>query len=409
MRKTSCVLLLFLMTSAVGAEIRILEPRDKLQTFSETVMLQGNIQPPGEIFIEGIPFRTKTDGSFTCGLVLRPGKNYVEIRRGEERRGLRLLKADSYPDIEMLYEDKRHWARSQIVYLSTLGYIEGYPDGNFHPGEAVTRGEFATWLVRVKNVPVPRLAADVFFDVPKEHWRAPYVKAAVDAGFMRGYSNDTFGIDDPISRREAADIAVRVEGLGIIEKIKPLFRDVPPQERGAIPIYTARESGLVVGISEKVPVYDPDRALTRAEAAMLLSRYARAQAGFRGLFDFETGYASDRFCKLNLPPEIISFSVQPGEARLKQKTSLQLRARLVPRPYFFPLSRVKVDLSSIGGMPDAEMFDDGTRGDEEEGDLTYSLNVQYEPLDTGDKPLRVTATDRLGWEGKAETTLLVLE
>ena len=408
MKKIGLLLILLQLASLAGAEIRIYEPHDKLQTFSETVMLRGQAQP-GAVVIERVPLKTRSDGTFTCGLVLRPGKNLIEISSGDQVKTLRILKADTFPDIESLYEDKRHWARSQIVYLTTLGYIEGYPDGNFHPGEPVTRGEFATWLVRAKNAPVPKLTDDVFFDVPKEHWRAPYVKAAVDAGFMRGFSNDTFGIDDPISRREAADIAVRVEGLSIIEKIKPLFHDVPPQERGAVPIYTASRSGLVIGISEKVPVYDPDRALTRAEAAMLISRFARPQAGFRGLFDFETGYTVERFCKLDLPPEIAAFTVEPAQAAKGQTTSLKLRAQIAPRQYFFPLAKVKADLSDIGGMPDAEMYDDGTHGDEREGDLVYSLNVQYTPAGGGEKILGVTATDRLGWEGKAETSLLVLE
>jgi hypothetical protein len=43
------------------------------------------------------------------------------------------------------------------------------------------------------------------------------------------------------------------------------------------------------------------------------------------------------------------------------------------------------------------------------GDLTYSLNLTFQPKTTGDKKLEVTATDRLGWEGKAETSILIVE
>ncbi|HVN66856.1 MAG TPA: S-layer homology domain-containing protein, partial [Candidatus Sulfotelmatobacter sp.] len=273
----------------------------------------------------------------------------------------------------------------------------------------VTRGEFATWLARIKNFPVPRLDKDVFFDVPKEHWRAPYVKLAVDAGYMKSYPNNTFGLDDPISRREAAGIAVQVEGTAIIEKIKTMFRDVPQTERGATPIYTARDKGLVVGLSDKTAVYDPERALTRAEAAMLLSRFAEAQAGFRDLFDFESGYTREHYCALNIPPEILAFTVEPSQVGRKEKTTLKLKARIAPRAKFSPLAKVKVDLSQLGGLPDAEMFDDATHGDETAGDLTYSLNTSFQPLEAGEKTLRVTATDKLGWEGKAESPLLIVE
>jgi len=409
MKRSALILALLVGASVVNADLRLTEPRDQLYTFTETTMLQGTVTPPGELTINGIIFPAKTDGTFSCGLVLRPGKNFVEVSRGQEIETRRVLKAVSYPDIEQFYDGKRHWARSQIVYLSTLGYIEGYQDGNYYPGNPVTRGEFATWLARIKNFPVPRLEQDVFFDVPKEHWRAPYVKLAIDAGYMRSFPNKTFGLDDPLSRREAAGIAVQVEGAEIIERIKPLFRDVPQTEKGAAPIYTAQEKGLIVGLSEKVPVYDPERALTRAEAAMLLSRFAAAQAGFRDLFDFASGYDRERYCRLNIPPAIASFTVQPGQVVLKDQTTLKLRAQIAPRANFSPLARVKADLSQLGGLPDAEMFDDATQGDETAGDLIYSLNTSFQPLESGEKILRVTASDKLGWEGKAESPLLIVE
>jgi hypothetical protein len=409
MKRAALILAWLAFVSAAYADLRLTAPPDRLYTFTETTMLQGSISPPGPLTINGQTFTVRADGSFSCGLVLQPGKNFVEVDSGREKAARRVLKEVTYPDIEQLYDGKRHWARTRIVYLSTLGYIEGYPDGNFYPGNPVTRGEFATWLARIKHFPVPRLDKDVFFDVPKEHWRAPYVKLAVDAGYMRSFPNNTFGLDDPISRREAANVAVQVEGAAIVEKIKTMFRDVPQTERGSTPIYAARDKGLIVGLSDKVAVYDPERALTRAEAAMLLSRFAAAQTGFSALFDFESGYTRERYCALNIPPEIVAFTVEPGQVGRREKTNLKLKAQIAPRAQFSPLARVRVDLSSLGGLPDAEMFDDATHGDATAGDLIYSLNTSLQPQESGEKILRVTATDKLGWEGKAESPLLIVE
>jgi len=313
MRKLLWAFALLMLASVSHAEIKSFNPPDKLLTFDEIVILQGKIELPAELKVNEISLPVGVDGSFSCGLVLKVGKNLVLLRSREEEKRLRVLRLQIYPDIETDYEGKKHWARGQVVYLSTLGFIEGYPDGNFHPGNPVSRGELCTWLAKAKKLPIQSLTEDVFFDVPKEHWRAPYVKAATDAGYITPYSKETFGIDDPISRREAAEIAVRAEGLGIVERIMPLFKDVPKEEKGAAPIYTARESGLVIGVSKDIPVFDPERALTRAEAATLISRFGAAQAGIRYLSDFEKGYGGERFCALNISPQIISFTVAPRE------------------------------------------------------------------------------------------------
>lgn len=415
MRKSLIALLFFLIiVTDAFAGIYIYEPKDQLITLDKIITLAGIGKNLKILKINNFPFDFDEEGSFFSGLVLNRGKNYIELRAQDAAEDhfvekIRILHFKTYPDMEELYEGKKHWARNQVVYLSTLGYIEGYPDDNFYPANPVTRGELASWVAREKKLKIPELTADVFFDVPKEHWRAPFVKAAVDAGYMTGDSNDTFGIDDPISRRQAAAMALRIEGIEVAEKIKPLFVDVPKEEKGAAPIYTAREKGLVVGIYEDIPVFDPDRALTRAEAAVLLSRFSGSLAGINSLFDYEKGYSEATFCKLNVAPQIVSFSADPKSIRAEQKNVVRLRVEVASRIGFFPISKVKVDLSGIGGMPDTEMFDDATHGDKQKGDLIYSLNISLKPEETGEKILSTTVIDRLGWESKKQTPLLILE
>ena len=405
MSKFLWLLCLPVLATAGWAEVTLFNPPDKFLTFSPIVMLQGQTAPSAPLLINRVGFVAKDDGSFNCGLVLNKGKNRIEA----DGKVVRVLRLATFPDIEQAYEGKKHWARGPIVYLATLGMIEGYPDGNFYPGNPVTRGELATWLAKAKKLQVPTLEADVFFDVPKEHWRAPYIKAIGNTGYMPPYSNELFGIDDPISRREAAEIAIKTEGLGIVAKITQLFRDVPQQERGAAPIYTAREGGLVIGVSKDLLVYDPERAITRAEAATLIARFSAAQWGIRALADFENGYGPDRLCGLNVAPRVVSFAVLPTMVGLKPGAKIKLRAELASREVFAPLAKVKVDLSSIGGLADAEMYDDGTGGDVTAGDLVYTLNLSFDPLTIGTKDFYLSATDKLGWEGQAQTTLLVVK
>jgi hypothetical protein len=229
------------------------------------------------------------------------------------------------------------------------------------------------------------------------------------AGYLGGFADKNFGIDEPISRREAVNLVSVSEGLKQAEKIQSAFLDVPEEEQGALPIYAAREKGLVIGITEDIPIFDPDRALTRAEAAVLLGRFPSALALVRDLFDFESGYTASQYCKLDIYPEIIGFTAQPETVRAGEKTLVRLRVEIASREAFYPISKVKVDLAAIGGLPDSELFDDGTHGDDQKDDLIYSLNVAVEQQETGSKVLTASVIDRLGWESKKTTSLLVVE
>ena len=405
MRKLLWLPVLLLMTSVAMAVV--FEPQDRSKTLSEIVPLRGQVEGGGSLEVNGQPLSLKNGRFFECGLVLKPGKNLVEVQRGEAKQKIRILRLVSFPDIDAFYQGKKHWAQSYIVYMATLGVVEGFPDGNYYPDSPVTRGEFSTWLIRAKKMAVKPPAEDVFLDVPKEHWRAPFIKAIVDAGYLKGYSNNNFGIDDPVLRREAAEIAVMTQGLGVIEKIKPLFRDVPQAERSALPIYTAQEKGLVIGVNKKIPVYAPDRPLTRAEAAALLSRFIESQRGIAELISYDLDYTAADLCRLDVSPEVTELNVTPTAVHLKETASLRLRARVAPRGQFYPIARVKADLTDIGGLPDAEMFDDGTHGDDEAGDLVYSLNASFTPTEIGVKSIEITVTDKLGWEAKKAVTLTI--
>jgi hypothetical protein len=99
------------------------------------------------------------------------------------------------------------WSAAYIQAAADMGYFEGYPDGNFRPGEAITRAEFTAVIVRASGVTVlpGTKPEDLPFTDTKDEgaWYLPYLQIAVEKGYIEGYPDGTFRPNEPVSRAEA--------------------------------------------------------------------------------------------------------------------------------------------------------------------------------------------------------------
>ncbi|MFH1683542.1 MAG: hypothetical protein ABIA67_01530, partial [Candidatus Margulisiibacteriota bacterium] len=118
MRKILCWLILSLLFSSVAlAGIFVYEPKDKIITFDNVIKLAGTGKNLEILKINDQKIKFSPEGDYSCGLVLRPGKNYVETRALDKNKEhfveeVRVLGLKSYPDIEALYDGVKHWARN---------------------------------------------------------------------------------------------------------------------------------------------------------------------------------------------------------------------------------------------------------------------------------------------------------
>lgn len=71
-----------------------------------------------------------------------------------------------YPDTFL------HWADEYINAFDVFGYVKGYEDGEFRPGNELTRGEFATIVNRMTGVEIKKYPTSTVADMPNEssHW-----------------------------------------------------------------------------------------------------------------------------------------------------------------------------------------------------------------------------------------------
>ena len=105
-----------------------------------------------------------------------------------------------------------YWAYDAIDNLYTKGLANGYPDNTFRPDEAITRAEFVAMLVKALNLSVVNPDMPAFTDVAAGDWYYGPVETAVQDNLVKGYANNEFLPNVPITRQEIAAILAQASG-----------------------------------------------------------------------------------------------------------------------------------------------------------------------------------------------------
>ena len=128
-------------------------------------------------------------------------------------------------------------------------------------------------------------SAESFPDVSSSHYAADAVDAASDEGWMTGYDNGNFGVDDYLTRGQAAKILV-LGALGedaVDEDYDAGFTDVSSSYSLEDYVNTAELYGFVSGRTDSdgdlTGIYDPNATVNRAEfAKMVVEAFGLANA-----------------------------------------------------------------------------------------------------------------------------------
>ena len=157
-----------------------------------------------------------------------------------------------------------HWAEKTIAELVALGAIGGYPDGTFKPDQGISRAEFATIVVNAFQL--PEKTGKVFEDTAN-HWAKNFIATAAAHGIVSGYSNTTFGPDDPITREQMAVMIVKAAKLA--EAQGKTFADTDKVSAWAKnAVVTASGKSIISGYPDNT--FRPQNNATRAEAATVI-------------------------------------------------------------------------------------------------------------------------------------------
>jgi len=101
------------------------------------------------------------------------------------------------------------YAKEQIVRLFNHNVISGTGFRTFEPAKPITRAEFVTMVSRLLGLkPVPN-DIPAFGDVPRDAWFYGWVQAGINLNIVQGTSPYGFEPDKLITRQEAATMIVR--------------------------------------------------------------------------------------------------------------------------------------------------------------------------------------------------------
>lgn len=99
------------------------------------------------------------------------------------------------------------------MYLTGNNLVDGYPDGTFKPDNKINRAEAAVMLVKILGLQPDLNTNSSFTDVSNKHWAKPYISALTKSGYLSGYPDGRFGINDPLTIEQVAILMSRVASI----------------------------------------------------------------------------------------------------------------------------------------------------------------------------------------------------
>ncbi|MEI7025681.1 S-layer homology domain-containing protein [Paenibacillus sp. y28] len=197
------------------------------------------------------------------------------------------------------------WARDALDIMYSKGIMKNKTQSRFVPNDAISRGEFASLLVDIFDIPLVNKNTekdddeDTFVDVPSTSrysnklYDYEHIEAAARAGIIRGTMDGRFRPDDTITRQDASLMIARANELKLSSDatkteaaLIKLFTDAKSIDSYAMPAVEAvvkagylegQENVLLEGQTTVTYRFDPLESMTRAQAGTIALRVMKQQ------------------------------------------------------------------------------------------------------------------------------------
>lgn len=168
----------------------------------------------------------------------------------------------------------QHWAYSYITYVKEHGLMKGFREDLFGPDYPMTRGMFVTVISRLSGETVTGYE-NTFSDVNNNTWYTQSVAWAAAKGIVQGVGNSLFSPEAYVTREQTCVIMANYMAYrGLVPATAaPLTFDDTNQ------ISDWAKQGVTVMVGKGIingkgnNLLDPKAYATRAEAAVILTRF----------------------------------------------------------------------------------------------------------------------------------------
>lgn len=171
--------------------------------------------------------------------------------------------AQVFPDVPTT-----HGHFETINELAERNIVQGFPDGTFKPGQAVTRGQAAKMIAGILGLDTVNVENPNFTDIKTSFQYYGAIAALVDEGIIDGYEDGTYRPDATLTRGHMAKILTRAFKLEKDENVAP-FTDIALSEYRN-DIEALYDHGVTVGTTPTT--YSPRENVTRAQLASFIIR-----------------------------------------------------------------------------------------------------------------------------------------
>ncbi len=209
-----------------------------------------------------------------------------------------------YRNLSLLYTDApfNPGESAGISLLTSLGAVQGNPDGTFRPNRTLNRAEFLK--IALASYPKVRVsssdASNCFPDVSREDWFSKYVCIAKKRGMVAGYPDGEFKPGRSVNYAEALKI------LGELYEYVAYSADDEPWYAGYVRAAQFNRTALPSSIKF-------DRSLTRGQMARLAAAFRAQEEG-----DLDTYRLAEKSLDLVIAKEIAA-KVQQQEEEEKRE------------------------------------------------------------------------------------------
>jgi hypothetical protein len=157
------------------------------------------------------------------------------------------------------------WSEQYVNKLAKLNVVSGKREGEFAPGELITRAELTKIALGTFGYSVDTLQnANGFTDMPSAHWANGVIRRARETNIVGGYADNTFRADVPVTRAEAMKILLKAAQVDIDPQNTQglTFPDTDTAQWYAPYVAYAAANNIVSGFPDGT--FGPGQPITRA-------------------------------------------------------------------------------------------------------------------------------------------------